>query len=224
MEMKKVTGILLMILGMSGVPGDLYAQVMERLEISYPMPMFVGTPKDMKVERLEKTWEMSTPMILVPQGTRNVALEKYAECSDEDLIMGDPELVTDGDKEAVDGSYLEMHEGPQYITIDLEIPCTIYAITLWHYHKKARVYYDVVVQVADDPDFIANVTTLFNNDHDNTLGLGAGEDLNYIETHKGRLIDGRGCEGQYIRLHSNGNTDNALNHCIEVEVYGKPVH
>jgi hypothetical protein len=31
------------------------------------------------------------------------------------------------------------------------------------------------VQTADDPDFITNVRTLFNNDIDNSLGLGVGK-------------------------------------------------
>jgi hypothetical protein len=160
----------------------------------------------------------------VPEGTVNAAFGKYVECSDQNLILGEPELVTDGDKEAADGSFLEMHEGPQHITIDLEERYTVYAIAMWHYHKKARVYFDVVVQLADEYDFIINPVTLFNNDHDNSLGLGVGEDLHYIETHEGRLIDARGYEGRYVRLYSNGNSDNRFNHCIEVEVYGTPVN
>ena len=203
---------------------QLPAQEMKRLRISYPHPMYVGTPKDLKVERLEKSEEISTPYLLVPEGTVNIALDKLVECSDEYPIMGEPELITDGDKEATDGSYIELDVGSQHISIDLEETCTLYAIAFWHYHKKARVYYDVVVQVADDPDFIVNVTTLYNNDHDNSLGLGVGEDLHYIESFKGRLIDARGVIGRYVRLYSTGNTDNNMNHYIEVEVHGKPVN
>lgn len=203
---------------------SVFCQKMERLQIRYPTPMFVGTPKDMEVDKLERTWEITLPPILVPEGTVNVALGKFVECSGEGLLSGDPELVTDGDKEAVDGSYIELEEGPRHITIDLEEPTVIYAIALWHYHEKARVYYDMVVQVADGPDFISGVTTLYNNDHDNSLGFGVGEELHYIETHEGRLIDGKGIVGQFVRLYSNGNTDNNLNHYIEVEVYGKPVN
>ena len=200
------------------------AQEVKRLKINYPTPMYVGTPKDLKVERLEKEHEISTPYLLVPEGTASVALGKLVVCSDEYPILGEPELITDGDKEATDGSYIELDVGPQYIDIDLEETCTIYAIAFWHYHKKARVYFDVVLQVADDPDFIVNVTTLFNNDHDNSLGLGVGDDPHYLETNKGRLIDARGIVGQYVRLYSNGNSDNNMNHYIEVEVHGKPVN
>jgi hypothetical protein len=79
------------------------------------------------------------------------------------------------------------------------------------------------VQVADDPGFTLNVTTLFNNDHDNSAGFGIGKDKNYIETSEGKLVDAEGIRTRYIRLYSNGNDLNEFNHYIEVEVYGKAV-
>jgi hypothetical protein len=135
-------------------------------------------------------------------------------------------MITDGDKEAADGSYVELGPMLQHVTIDLEATYEIYAIVIWHYHKQARVYFDVVVQVADDADFITNVRTLFNNDIDNTAGLGVGKDMHYTETNEGKLIDvlSQGSvKARYVRLYSNTNTSNDLNHYIEVEVYGKPV-
>ena len=85
------------------------------------------------------------------------------------------------------------------------------------------MYFDVVVQLADDPDFISNVRTLFNNDIDNSAGLGVGTDMHYVETNKGELIDAKGARARYVRLYSSGNNFNDLNHYIEVEVYGRPV-
>jgi len=85
------------------------------------------------------------------------------------------------------------------------------------------VYFDVVVQVSDDPDFLTNVQTIFNNDNQNALGLGVGKDMNYLESNEGKLIDAKGVKGRYVRLYSKGNTSNDQNHYIEVEVYGKPV-
>jgi hypothetical protein len=99
----------------------------------------------------------------------------------------------------------------------------IYAIVVWHYHQQPQVYFDVVVQVADDIDFLNNVRTLFNNDNDNSAGFGAGTDQHYIETNKGELIDATGARARYVRLYSNGNNNNDLNHYIEVEVYGESV-
>jgi len=131
-------------------------------------------------------------------------------------------MVTDGDKEAADGSYVELGPSVQQITIDLEAMYEIYAILVWHYHKQPQVYFDVVVQVADDADFITNVKTLFNNDIDNSAGLGIGKNMHYTETNEGKLIDAKGVKARYVRLYSNGNRANDLNHYIEVEVYGKP--
>ena len=71
-------------------------------------------------------------------------------------------MITDGDKEATDGSLVEMGPFPQWVMVDLEGEYEIYAIVFWQYHKAERVYYDVVVQVSDDPEFITNVVTLFN--------------------------------------------------------------
>jgi len=198
------------------------AQDLQRLEISYPPPMYIGTPKDMEVERLERTWELNRPVFYVPEGTYNVARDKWIESTGEEPVIGNLELINDGDKEGVEGSYVELGSGHQYITIDLESSFNIYAIAVWHYHSKARVYYDIIVQISDDPDFIVDVQTLFNNDYDNSSGYGAGEDPNYIETNEGRIIDGRGFQARFVRLHSNGNTDNDLNHYTEVEIYGKP--
>jgi hypothetical protein len=35
------------------------------------------------------------------------------------------------------------------------------------------------------------------------------------------LVDAKGAKGRYVRLHSQGNTSDEMNHYIEVEVYGK---
>jgi hypothetical protein len=79
----------------------------------------------------------------------------------------------------------------------------------------------VIVQVSDDPEFKTGVTTVFNNDQDNSAKLGIGKDRAYIETNFGKLIDAKGVKGRYVRVYSNGNTANDLNHYIEVEVFGK---
>jgi hypothetical protein len=196
------------------------------IEIDLPKPMFVGTPQDTRVPNLEKPLGKPRPPFLAPAGTKNVAFEKPVSSSDEEPIIGEIEYVTDGDKEAADGSFVELGPFLQHVTIDLEQTCEIYAIVIWHYHKQPRVYYDVVVQVSDDSDFISNVKTVFNNDMDNSAGMGVGKNMHYTETAEGKLIDclSQGpVRGRYVRLYSNGNTSNDLNHYIEVEVYGKPI-
>jgi len=192
------------------------------LEIKLPKPMFVGTPQNIRgVSNLEKPLGKPRPPFLAPAGTKNVALGKPVSSSDEEPIIGELSYITDGDKEATEGSYVELGPFLQYVTIDLGAEYNIYAIVFWHYHKTSRVYFDVIVQVSTDPDFI-NATTLFNNDIDNSAGLGIGSDLHYVETAEGKLVDAKGVRARYVRLYSNGNNNNDLNHYIEVEVYGKP--
>ncbi len=192
------------------------------IDIELPKPMFVGTPQDTRVPNLEKPLGRDRPSFLAPEGTKNVAAGKPVSSSDEEPIIGEIEMITDGDKEAADGSYVELGPFVQHVTVDLGARYNMWAIVLWHYHKQARVYFDVVVQVADDADFITNVNTVFNNDIDNSAGMGIGKDKHFTETAEGKLIDAKGVQGRYVRLYSNGNTSNDLNHYIEVEVYGIP--
>lgn len=192
------------------------------LELELPKPMFEGTPKGIRVANLRKPDDGVRPPFLVPLGTSNVSSGKSVTASDEEPIIGELEFITDGDKEGSDGSYVELGPFLQHVTIDLEEQHEIFAVLVWHYHKEAKVYMDVIVQTADDPDFTANVATLFNNDIDNSAGLGAGRDMHYVETYKGELIDARGVKARYVRLYSNGSSTDDLNHYVEVEVYGKP--
>lgn len=191
------------------------------IDLKLPKPMFVGTPQNIQVPHLEKPLGKPRPAFLAPAGTANVAFGRPISSSDEEPIIGEIEMITDGDKEAADGSYVELGPFIQDATIDLGAKHEIYAIVMWHFHKQARVYFDVVVQVADDADFVSNVQTVFNNDHDNSAGLGIGSDMHYVETSEGKLIDAKGVRGRYVRLYSGGNSNNDLNHYIEVEVYGK---
>jgi hypothetical protein len=92
---------------------------------------------------------------------------------------------------------------------------------MWHFHGEARVYRDVVVQVADDADFIKGVRTIFNNDRDNSSGLGLGKDREFFESAEGKLVNMKGVKARYVRLYSKGNTSDDQNHYTEVEVYGK---
>lgn len=193
------------------------------IDIKLPKPMFIGTPQNMQVPNLEKPLGKPRPAFLAPKGTKNVALGKPVTSTDEEPIIGEISMITDDDREASDGSFVELGPFIQYITIDLGSKHDIYAIVLWHFHKQPRVYFDVIVQVADDSDFITNVRTIFNNDHDNSSGQGVGSDMHYVETAEGKLIDAKGVQERYVRCYSNGNTNNDLNHYIEVEVYGKPV-
>jgi hypothetical protein len=192
------------------------------LKTDLPKPLFVGTPVQINVPNLEPAQKGKRPDFLVPAGTVNLALGKKVTASDSDPVVGTLDLVTDGDKEGDEGSWVELGPGKQWVQIDLAKESDISAVLVWHFHSQARVYFDVVVQVSDDPAFSKDVTTIFNADNSNELGLGAGTDRPYIETYEGKLIDAKGVKGRYVRLYSKGNTTNKLNHYIEVEVFGKP--
>jgi hypothetical protein len=188
-----------------------------------PSAQFSGTPQDIKVENLEKPLGHPRPPFMAPAGTVNVALNKPVASSDEFPIIGEIELITDGDRDAADGSFVELGPGVQNVTIDLGAKYNIYAVVAWHYHKQARVYFDIVMQTADDADFTVNVQSIFNNDIDNSAGIGVGKGMHYVETNEGKLIDAKGVQGRYLRMYSNGSSSSDFNHYIEIEVYGKPI-
>lgn len=197
------------------------AAELSELKITLPRPLFTGTPKELKTPNLEPIRGEKRPPFMAPKGLVNLAAKKEVTSSDSEPVVGELECITDGDKEGIEGSYVELGPGTQWVQIDLEKKATIYAIVLWHFHSQARVYRDIVIQTADDPDFIMNVKTLFNNDHDNSSGLGVGKDYEYIETYEGRLVPVPGVSAQYLRFYSNGNTSDDMNHYIEIEVFGK---
>ncbi len=192
------------------------------LKTQLPRPLFVGTPVPLNVPNLEPPMKGKRPDFMVPAGTINLAKGKKVTASDNNPVVGTLDMVADGDKAGDEGSWVELGPGKQWVQIDLAKSANIYAVLVWHFHSQARVYRDVVVQVSDDPTFKSGVTTIFNNDFKGELGLGAGKDLNYVETYQGKLIDAKGAKGRYVRLYSNGNTTNKLNDYIEVEVWGKP--
>ncbi len=206
----------------SAAPTAAAAPTGPQIEIkpSFPKPMFIGTPVPAELPNLE-TPDPSKVVksFQAPEGTTNVAKGKKVTSSDPAPIIGDLNLVTDDDADGSDGCFVELAPGQQWVQIDLEGEFNIHKILMWHYHKQAQAYIDVVVQASDDPEFKKDVVTLYNSDHDNTLGLGAGADKAYIETNHGRLVEGKATKARYVRLYSNGNTSNEMNHYCEVAVY-----
>jgi hypothetical protein len=189
------------------------------LTTEIPPELIEGTPQPIKVPNLEQA-PKSAPVLMVPEGTTLLSAGKPITGSDDFPIIGELAYITDGDKEAGEGYFVELMDGLQWVQIDLGAPAELSAIWLWHYHSQARAYHDVIVQVSNDPKFESGVTTLFNNDYDNSAEIGKGSDKPYVETRFGKLVDAKGEQAQYVRLYSNGNTANDMNHYIEVEVYG----
>ena len=215
--MKKLVLLLAPLFALTGLAQDPVA-----IPLELPKPMFKGTPVPASgISNLRKPRGHARPPFLAPPGTTNVAKDKPVTSSDDFPVIGELEMITDDDKDGSEGSYVELGPGKQWVQIDLGQPHKLYAVVFWHYHEQARVYHDVVVQIADDADFVKNVRTLMNTDDDNSSKLGLGKDASYVETNEGELLDAKGEVAQFVRLYSNGNTANEMNHYVEVAVYGK---
>jgi len=198
-----------------------YAADTVPLKVEYPKPLFAGTPRPIQLSNLEPA-NAKRPDLMVPSGTALLSKGKTVTSSDNLPVIGELSYITDGDKTGIDGAYVELGPGVQWVQVDLGASSKIAGVVAWHFHSQARVYHDVVVQVSDDKDFKKGVTTLYNNDDDNSAKMGKGKDLAYVETNHGRIFDGKGATGRYVRLYSNGNTSDELNHYCEVEVFGQP--
>jgi len=202
----------------SGICAD--SQALEPLALELPAPTLKGTPEDLPSgPNIEPLSEVPPPPFMVPKGVKNLAAGKPVTSSVKPFT-GELSQITDGKKEATDDDAVEMKKGTQWVQIDLGESYPIYAIAMWHDHRYIQVMHDVIVQVSDDPEFKTGVTTLFNNDTDNSSGLGVGTDREYFETFRGRIVDGKGVKARYVRCYTKGSSLSALNCWQEVEVYG----
>ena len=196
------------------------AEDMEAIKIELPEAFFGGTPIDYWGPNLEPEDFKDRPDFMAPKGTSIISKDKAVTASGAPTV-GELKQLTDGDKDYAKTSLVELPEGLQWVQVDLEKSSEAYAVLVWKFHEGKRVYFDLVAQISDDPEFKEGVTTVYNNDFDNSAGLGVGEDKEYIESNKGRLIDAKGAKGRYVRVYGKGSTANDFNHFIEIEVWGK---
>jgi hypothetical protein len=197
------------------------AMAQKPLATAIPPEAIEGTPMSINVPNLLQAPKVA-PSFTVPEGTQLLSGGKLVTSSDDFPILGELPLITDGEKLAGEGYYVELMSGLQWVQIDLGQTSDIAAVWAWHYHSQLRAYHDVIIQISDDPEFKTGVTTIFNNDYDNSAGLGKGTDRPYVDSRFGLLADAKGTKGRYVRLYSKGNTSNDANHYIEVEVFGSP--
>jgi hypothetical protein len=197
----------------AGAPGKV------PLAVEYPKPLFAGTPRPISLSNLEPAGA-KRPDIMVSAESKLLSRGKKVTSSDSLPVIGELSFITDGDKTGIDGAYVELGPNTQWVQVDLGASAKIDAVAVWHFHSQARVYHDVVVQISDDPEFKKGVKTIFNNDDDNSSKLGKGREKSYVETNHGRVLPADGATGRYVRLFSNGNTSDELNHYCEIEVFG----
>ncbi|MCL1922143.1 MAG: hypothetical protein FWG50_13910 [Kiritimatiellaeota bacterium] len=139
---------------------------------------------------------------------------------------GEWAMITDGNKELDNGvTLVKFAPGVQWVQVDLRTSQVINAVCVWRHAEWSGVCRDMVVRLSDDADFGEGATTVFNNDHDNSAGLGAGGDKEYIETNRGRPISVPSLRARYVRVYGNGmylegRRFDPFNYCSEIEVYG----
>ena len=195
------------------------------LMLDLPRAAFIGTPPEgLKTNSYTEPYDPDKPhpQLMVPRGLKNLAPGSKLTCSATNITAEALAKLTDDDKDGSSDSITILSRGKQWVQLDLDSSHEIYAIMIWHAHDMPKVYHDVIVQVADAPEFKQQVRTLFNNDQDNSSGLGVGTDREYFETHQGRLINPGGVKARYIRFCSKGSTQSALNEYTELEVFGRP--
>ena len=76
--------------------------------------MFVGTPSRPSFPTSRSPGKPRLEL-LAPEGCKNLATDKKVTSSDEFPIIGELELVTDGDKDGADGSFVELGPNKQWV-------------------------------------------------------------------------------------------------------------
>lgn len=201
------------------IPVGLLAQDKE-LPLVLPKAVALATPRVVKIANLEPVSKGPRVLPKVPAAAENLAKGCAVTSSAREAAAGDFSYVTDGDKGGEEGFEVELPRGAHWVQIDLAQAGTIHALALWHYHRERRVYFAVVVQISNDPNFKQAVTTVYNNDAEGELGLGKGKDYCYFESNEGRVIPVAGISGRYVRFHSKGNSASPSNDYVEAEVWG----
>jgi len=204
------------------------AQEKTQIKIDLPKPVHTGTPKLVKRHPHLDPYSPNKPRppIYVPVGCDKLLSRGCkVTSSDPDPIIGELSYITDGVKEYDAANYVELMPGLQWIQIDLGDEKEIHAVCIWHSGggEVQRAYRDVICQISSDPKFVDGVVTVFNNDFDNSAGLGKGKDMEYVESNYGRPLAVDAVRGRYVRCYSRGNTSNEMNHYLEVEVFGRHI-
>ena len=202
------------------------AEALAPINLTLPPPFFGGTPLNYENEHFEGRIYTLRPPFLAPAGAALLSQGK-ALTSSAPPVYGKLSMLTDGEKGHQQDFLTELPAGTQWVQVDLGQACAIYAVLCWHFHAADRVYFDVAIRTADDEAFTKNIQTIYNNDYDNSSGLGIGKDKEYIDTNEGRLVatykDGKALTGRYVRFYSKGNTTDDANHYVEVEVWGRAI-
>ena len=192
------------------------------LVLNLPLHTLKGTPEDLPSgPNVEPLSDAAPTPVQVPKGVVNVATGKPVTSSVAPYL-GELARITDGKKEPIDDDAVEFRKGTHWVQVDLGQSFAIHAVAMWHDHRYVQAMHDVILQVSDDPEFKSGVTTLYNNDTDNSSGLGVGTDREYFELQFGRVVAAKGIKARYVRGYTKGSNQSSLNCWQEIEVYALP--
>jgi hypothetical protein len=125
-----------------------------------------------------------------------------------DVTLTNAGAATDGDTWANSSSeYASTASGLHYLQVDLGAKYRVDKIKVWHYANDGRTYHNTKTQVSADG---SAWTTVYDS-------ATAGE---YKETAAGKTHSFAAQGVRYVRDYLNGNTVNAYNHWVELEVWG----
>src|SRR3954454_12445667 len=89
----------------------------EELKLKLPKPMFIGTPTNIRSPNLEKVTGKSRPPFYVPQGTVLLSAKKKVTSSDNAPVIGELDMITDGEKSGGDGFFVELGPATQWVQV-----------------------------------------------------------------------------------------------------------
>lgn len=172
---------------------------------------------------------------MVPEGMVNLAKGCPVTLVDgnPDGISGSLSRLTDWNKKSNEDDYVEFlpNDMLQTVQVDLGAEREIICVVIWHYYKNAVVYRDVIVQCAEDGEMKNNHAILFNNDYDNSAGLGKGTDQPYFAGWWGEIVDARpqgrlthGRRARYVRVSTCGGEAGEDTRLVEIAVYGRETY
>src|SRR4029453_16512974 len=87
----------------------------EELKLHLPKPMFIGTPTNLKSANLEKITGKPRGPFYVPKGTVLLSLKKKVTSSDSQPVIGELDMITEGEKTGGDGFFVGLGPRPQCI-------------------------------------------------------------------------------------------------------------
>ena len=181
----------------------------EELKLQLPKPMFIGTPTNIKSANLEVDHRASrAARSSCRSGTKLLSLKRPVKSSDMQPVIGELNMVTDGEKEGGDGYFVELGPGKQWVQIDLGASYALHAILVWHYHSQARVYRDV-----DRPGVGRQGLPQGRDDglqqRPRQLGSGSasGRTRSTSRWPRAGSFDPKGAKGRYVRLYSERQHD-----------------